>query len=430
MSSAFSAGGPQSGPSATGADKVVGPTRDLLVVILGGDIGAYSAARAFYEGYGIKPVIVSGVATGIVRDSFVATNKAIGEDAVDDPEIVVQVLRAIAAERPESKRLLLGSADWHVRTLVEQRSRLDDLFTIPYVGQQLLDQVTDKESFAALCRELKISHPATVVFDCSSSAAPDTTGLRFPIIAKAANTTAYHHTEFAGKKKVFLFDDAEALNTTMANISAAGYTDSFVLQDFIPGGDGQARVLTCYSDRSGVVRFAAFGEVLIEEHTPGALGNSAAIITTVDEHAVSEATRLLQHVGWTGYACFDIKVDPRDGTYQFFEVNARLGRGNYYMTAAGANVAQNYVHEHIDGGFFTGLSQLDHEHLYTVVPRRLLRKYTRDAAQLQKAKRLIKIGEATNPLWSRLERSPKRWWYVAVAQLNQFRKFKAWYPPA
>ena len=32
---------------------------DVLPVILGGDIGAYSLARAFHEAYGIVPLVLS-----------------------------------------------------------------------------------------------------------------------------------------------------------------------------------------------------------------------------------------------------------------------------------------------------------------------------------------------------------------------------------
>ena len=55
-----------------------------------------------------------------------------------------------------------------------------------------------------------------------------------------------------------------------------------VVQDLIPGDDSGMRILTCYCDSTGRMRFAAFGHVLLEEHTPGALGNPAGIITQAD----------------------------------------------------------------------------------------------------------------------------------------------------
>ena len=47
--------------------------------------------------------------------------------------------------------------------------------------------------------------------------------------------------------------------------------------------------------------------------------------------------------GYRGYANFDVKVDPRDGLAKFFEVNPRIGRNNYSVTGAGANVARFVV---------------------------------------------------------------------------------------
>src|SRR5690606_13378997 len=118
------------------------------------------------------------------------------------------------------------------------------------------------------------------------------------------------------------------------------------------------------------VRFSAFGRVLLEEHTPGALGNPAGIITAHDETIAAQATRLLEHLGWTGYANFDLKHDPRDGRTVFFELNPRLGRSNLYITAGGRNTAELYVREHLQGldPLPDGAApHLEGAHLYTVL---------------------------------------------------------------
>jgi D-aspartate ligase len=407
----------------------VEPVEDLQPVVLGGDIGAYSVARAFHEAYGVRSIVVSTVATGVVRHSRIVTN--VVEPGIGDPVTAVARLRAIADEHAGKRLILLGSADWLVRTIVENRAQLEDRYVIPYVDRETLDLVTDKEHFGRLCLELGLGHPTTVVHRVQGDGGPDAAGLRFPVIAKTADTAAYHEVEFAGKKKVFTVDTPAELDDLMARVRGSGYAGSFIIQDLIPGDDSGMRILTCYCDADAKVRFASFGHVLLEEHTPGALGNPAGIITCADAEIVAQARRLLEHIGWTGYANFDLKYDPRDGRTVFFELNPRLGRSNFYVTAAGRNTVEMYVREHVQG-----LDPLPPgadaepavEHLYTVLPKRLLLRYVLDPTLRRRAAGLFRSGRATNPLWYRAERDPRRIAYLVIAQLNQFRKYRTHYP--
>ncbi len=403
----------------------------LQPVVLGGDIGAYSIARTFHEAYGVRPVVVSTVATGLVRWSRILSN--VVEPRMDDPEVVVALLRRIAGEHPGRTLLLLGSADWLVRTIVENRDRLEDLYVIPYVDVERLDLVTHKDGFGRLCVELGLAHPATVVHEVGSAVPVDAGALRFPVIAKTGNTAAYHLVEFPGKKKVFTVRTATELTGLMDRIAGSGYTDSFVIQDRIPGDDSGMRILTCYCDRTGTMRFAAFGEVLLEEHTPGALGNPAGIVTRAEGEVVEQARRLLEHIGWVGWANFDLKFDPRDGRTVFFELNPRLGRSNFYITAAGRNTAELLVREWVQGldPLPPGAEEiLATEHVYTVLPRPLLLRYVADRAMVARVRALWRRRAVTNPLWYRAETDPRRLAYLLVAQLNQFRKYARHYPRA
>lgn len=400
----------------------------LAPVILGGDIGAYSLARTFHEAFGVRSTVVSGVSTGLVRHSRILDS--VVEPQIDEPEAVVRRLRQIAAGLPDRHRILVASADWLVRLAVEHRAELEDLYVIPYTTRERLDQVTDKASFSELCQRLDIPHPRTVVYDVGAGGDVRTDELTFPVIAKTGDTAAYHAVEFAGKRKVYEVATHDELVELLDRVRAAGYAGTFIIQDLVPGDDSQMRILTCYCDRQGRVRWGSFGHVLLEEHTPGALGNPAGIITGPGPDAIGQATRLLEHIGWTGYANFDLKVDPRDGRAVFFELNPRLGRSNFYITAAGRNTAVPYVREWVHGldpETPDARGDVVAEHLYTVLPTLLLLRYVADPALRRRARRLVP-RRTTNPLWYRAERDPRRLAYVAIAQLNQWRKYARHYP--
>ena len=164
--------------------------------------------------------------------------------------------------------------------------------------------------------------------------------------------------------------------------------------------------------------------VLLEEHTPGALGNPAAMITQDMPELFAQAERFLTHVGYRGYANFDVKVDPRDGQPKFFEVNPRVGRNNVYMTAAGANIALPAVADHLQQRSIEQIRPT-REILYSIIPRTLLWRYVTDPSLRSRAKAIAKRA-TVHPLLYRPE-GLKRRAYVAAAMANQVKKFAQHY---
>jgi D-aspartate ligase len=271
----------------------------------------------------------------------------------------------------------------------------------------------------------------TVVQDFAGATAagwrPEPVGLGFPLIAKAANSADYERLSFTGKKKVYQVEDQAELDELWARLVEVGFTGRFVVQEMIPGDDTQMRSITCYVDSHGSVTLSCCAHVLLEEHTPSGLGNPAAMITGRWDGMLEQAQRLLTSTGYVGFANFDVKVDPRDGSAQFFEVNPRIGRNNYYVTAAGANPVRFLVEDRVDGTAVEPVV-VEREVLYSILPYRLLRRYVLDPDLRAKADALVRSGATAHPLRYRAETRLKRRAYVALAAVNQIRKFRRYYP--
>ncbi|MBX9245759.1 hypothetical protein ICW40_13200 [Actinotalea ferrariae] len=413
--------------------------RAFQPVILGADIGVYALARAFHEGYGARSVVVSMTVTGPVADSTILENVVLGPDAT--PDAMVAALRDVAARfgagddgaGPDGapQLLLLANTDWLVRFLVTHRAELEQWYTVPFLGEELLARLADKARFAELCTELGIATPRTVVQDFTGADdaawAPVPVDLPFPAIAKAANSADYERLSFPGKKKVYQVDSAAELDELWVTLRAAGFRGRFVVQEMIPGDDTQMRSITCYVDTRGVVTLSCCAHVLLEEHTPSGLGNPAAMITGRFDDMLEQAHRLLLGTGYVGFANFDVKVDPRDGSAQFFEVNPRIGRNNHYVLAAGANPAEFLVADRVDDVAAAPVS-VEREVLYSIVPHRLLLRYVLDPALRAKVQGLIRRRATAHPLRYRAETRLKRRLYVLAASVNQVRKFRRYYP--
>lgn len=399
-------------------------------VILGGDYGAYSLARAFHERYGVRSTVVSKMGAGAVGHSKIIDSVVMGS-AFRDEAALVQRLREIGAQTTtsEAPRLLAGSADWLVRFIVRHRAQLEEFFAIPYVGLDVMDQVVKKADFSALCNELGIPHPTTVVHRVGKDDPAAHLDLDFPVVAKPGDSAAYNAVDFAGKHKVFVIPTRERLTEVLTLVRDSGYRGDFIVQERIPGPDSNLRMLTLYVDQRGEITLVAMGQALLEDHSPTALGNPVAILTGMaDAAAVEHASRMLRHVGWRGYANFDMKYHPGRDEYQFLELNPRLGRTHRYITLAGQNPAELYVADYLENRPLEPVFA-NEQRLYSTVPRAVIRKYVRDPELLARANAVIRKHGLSNPIsYLPTEWDPRRIFYVQAALFNQRRKFKRFFP--
>lgn len=418
MSSASSA--PSTGPTST-------TEPDFDLVLLGTDIGIYGYARAFHERYGVRATVVSRVIAGPIKNSKIIDPVDLGPDA-KRPETLAELER-IGKERKARGRttLLLSNADTFSRMLSDQADWLRQWYVVPAVDGAVLDMIADKIEFARVCTELGIPTPRTLVQDFTGADAadwaPDEVDLTFPVVAKPAIGAAYEGLVFEGKKKIFKVDTPQELTRIFGLVREAGFRDRFVVQELIPGDDTAMRSITAYVDQRGEVTLLASAQVLLQEHQPLAIGNPAAMVTTAYPDIMEQAERLLKHVGYRGFANFDVKVDPRDGVSKFFEVNPRIGRNNFYVTAAGANVAEFIVTDLVQGEAHDRVV-VTNEVLYSVLPQPLLRRYlnpeTKALVARVSGKGVFHPLKYRDTLW--------RKGYVALAKANYVKKYATYYP--
>ncbi len=398
--------------------------REFLPVILGADITAYSLARSFHEEYNIKSLVLSMSEGGYIANSDIIENRIFPN--LEKKEVLVERLLEIGKEFEGKKKLIvLGCGDWYVRALIESKKVLEPYYIVPYIDEDLLNKIVLKDKFYEIFEELGLDYPETYVYECGKE-----NDLKFnfdyPVIAKPANSAMYHYAKFEGKKKVFSFDNETQLKEMLGNLEKSSYDYKFLIQDKIPGDDTYMRVLTCYCDKNSKVRFAALGRTLLEDHTPTAIGNPVAIINEVNPEIVAAATKFLEHIGYVGFANFDIKYDERDGKYKFFEINVRLGRSNFYVTGSGFNtvkwIVDDYIYDNL--GEYT---VADNINLYSVVPKGVIMKYVPESDFKDLARKLFKEGKVTYPLLYKADKNLKHNFYARAALLNQFRKFKKYF---
>ncbi len=346
----------------------------FMGVVLGGDMNSYAVARAFYEAYGIRTVVLGQHPIFPTRDSRLVEGWYF-ENLLEDA-VLLEALEKLHAQYPHKKKFLFGNTDYYVRHILRNRQRICDIsdsFIIPAVSQEMFDRLFNKQSFYDLCQTHGLPYPKSVSFRVGQDV-PEQLQLpfAFPVFAKPANSVAYSECAFEGKQKGYRVESLEQLQSILHRVEAAGYRDSFLLQEYIDGDDDSMFVYTAYVGRDHKVRAITGGKILMHDRTPELIGNYNAITNARDEALCSQLKAFLEEIGFTGICHFDVQYDKKRQGYVVFEMNIRQGRSNLYTLASGVNLAKLLVEDYVEGKT-APCFVADREFTVSVVPKCLLR---------------------------------------------------------
>ncbi|MBC7291953.1 MAG: hypothetical protein H5T83_11565 [Actinotalea sp.] len=317
---------------------------DFVPIILGTNVNTYNVARSLHEAFGVRSLALGRFPLRETAHSRIVDVRTYRD--FDSPDVVVRTLLDLAEELPGRRRLLIPNIELYATILLERRAELEGHFLIPLVDAGLARRLMNKSSFAQICADLGVPHPATVVVT-PQTPRDATLGadlpFAYPVVVKPADTDTYPRLRFEGKQKVYVVADAAELRSVADRVYEAGYEDDLVVQELIPGDETVMRVANAYSDRSGRMRVLSIGQVALAEWDPRWAGNYNAILTIDDEELAGSIRRLLDGLGYRGPANLDVMYDRRDGTSKILELNLRLGACSFYTMAAGANLARCFV---------------------------------------------------------------------------------------
>jgi len=396
--------------------------KKFVPLLFAGDINVYSVGRAFYEAFGIKAYAYGKYATMPCYGSEILRYTA--NPKADEQDTFLKLVIDFANEHKDEKVLLLGCGDSYVRLISANLGKYPSNVVAPYISIELMDTLINKERFYEFCEKNGVDYPDTFVYKKEMG---DNFTLPFdgPFIIKPSSGIEYWMHPYPTQKKVYKENTVEDVHRVLHDIYGSGYSDSCIIQNYIPGDDSYMRVLTNYSDRNGKVKMMCLGHVLLEEHTPHGLGNHAVIITEHNEEIEKKYKALLEDLHYTGFSNFDIKYDQRDGKYKAFEINVRQGRSNYYVTGAGANIADIVVRDRIFEEDLE-LNIVKDETLWMMVPKGVAFKFVNKDYH-DRMKKIIAKGKITNPLLCDADKAFMRKLKLLKGQYGHYYKFAKYY---
>ncbi len=387
---------------------------NVTPVLLGADLNCYSMARAFHEAYGVISHAFGKCKLGAIKYSSIIKFHKI--PPLDQKEQIMNALIDFAKNR-DDKPYIFGCTDEYALFIIENKAVLSKYFACPSPSACVAQKYSDKTLFYEKCDELFLPHPKTVVVPTPDDAyLLGSLPFDYPVIIKPACSHEYWHHPFDNMRKVYVAHYRADGERIISDIFESGYGKNILIQEKV--NYTYQYVATCLSEK-GKITAACVGRVLLGEITPKGLGNHVAIITEKNDEVFDMVESFLSSVQYDGFSNFDILRDDNTGKYYLLEINLRQGRSNYYMSAAGMNLARLAV----EG--YDGASLCENEIFWHSVPTKIVLDRCSEADG-EKIRSLISSNRAFSSLEYKADmKSPLRLAYLAVHNAGFYRKYRA-----
>ena len=386
--------------------------REIIPVLLGADLNCYSMARAFHEAYGVRSRVFGKTELGAVKYSKIVDFTAI--PPLDEAEKVLETLMDFAKDRP-AKPYIFGCTDEYALFIIKNKRFLSDHFVCECPDEELTPVISDKVEFYRACDRIGLPYPeSTIISSPGEAGASRDLPFEYPVIVKPSCSSEYWHHPFDGMRKVYVARSPADAERIVSEIFSSGYDRKIIIQKYIRGN--AQYVVTCFS-QDGDVLSTCIGRVLLGEITPKGVGNHVAIITEENDELFGMAARFLNATKYTGFSNFDAMRDEKTGKFYLLEVNPRQGRSNYYVSAAGANVAIAAVKKERHG-------LIKNVIFWHSVPKKIVHDRCSDG-DAKEIKALTKAKKSFSPLFYRHDMFDlRRAAYVIAHNIGFFGKYR------
>lgn len=401
---------------------------DIKVLIIGTDINAYYMARCYHE-LTEKNADLIGKENMAFTSVSKITNIQI-EPNLWDNDTFVKVLLDYAEKNKNKKILLIGTNDNYVKLISENKKILEKYYIFNYPDIEIVNNLLIKEKFYTKYKDIGLDMPSTYFYKCNQNDSIEKVKQYFkeyPIIIKPSDGVEYHHLEQV-LDKVYKVYNEEKLEEVIKKIENAGYNNTLIIQEFIPGDDSALFDSLFYVGKDKKAKLATFAQIGLQEHTPTGIGNCTVLVNGFDEHGYKEELvyklkEFIEKIGYQGFAEFDIKYDERDNKYKVLEINPRQSRSGYYMAACGYNLVETLINDLIENKKME-FKIIKEKYVLSFVPKKVINKYIENKKLKKEINNLIKNKKIINPLKYKEDMNFDRLKYMFLRDKNYIKKYR------
>ncbi|MCD6359903.1 MAG: hypothetical protein J7M38_03495 [Armatimonadetes bacterium] len=187
----------------------------------------------------------------------------------------------------------------------------------------------DKKHTYALAAASGVPAPKTVVPSSIEDVQVYGSQVAFPCLVKPCQSHLFYD---RFQRKMFPAANLDEMISVYRRAAEAGL--EVMLQEIIPGGDAEVVNYNAYFYQGRpAVEFTA----VHVRNAPPRWGSPRVAVSKEVPEVIGPGRRLLEAMGYAGYACTEFKRDPRDGIYKLMEVNGRHNLSTLLAVACGVN---------------------------------------------------------------------------------------------
>jgi len=394
------------------------------VLIIGSDANAYYLARCYHEACKEKAHILAK--SPLPYTNFSNIINIIYDSSIWEEDGFLKAIYKFKEEHEDKLTLLISSNESYGKFISKNKKKLiKDKFIFNYPDLNIIESLIMKEKFYKTYNNSSLTLPNTYYFNCSKEKKFKEKML-YPVILKPSNVIMYNHLSFEGKNKIYKIENEKELNETINKIIKSGYTDTLIIQDFIPGDDSYLFDAVAYVDKFHQVKLLTLAQIGLQEHSKNMVGNAAVLINGYNQFGgtkeIEKAMKeFLEEIKYQGFAEFDLKYDYRDKKFKVLEINARQGRSSYYLTPLGHNLVKTLIDDLIYNKK-TNYKFLDEKVLLSFVPKGVAKKYI---INNEYKKEVIKLWKnRVNPVNYQKDHNLKRKLYLIKKHFRYYKEYK------
>lgn len=278
------------------------------------------------------PVITVDYNKGEAYGSYskYVTKSLVGPYYKEDPEGFVNFLMEYG-KKQEQPPVLIPTADPYVEIVDQYWDRLKTVFLLPDLPQGYLSTIVDKDRLYAMMKKRGILVPETLEVTEENLYQKVREELGYPCVVKPVDSHSFVKTF---RKKLFKVENEQEL---IGAIEKARSKDlSVVVQRIIEGPDTNKYTFDAYVNKKGKVSHCSSFHLL--RLYPNDYGASVYTEHYYNEEIFDYGKRILEDIGFKGFAELEFKQDQKNQQYYLMEINVRIVNFNTLLEKIGLNI--------------------------------------------------------------------------------------------
>jgi predicted ATP-grasp superfamily ATP-dependent carboligase len=315
----------------------------LTTAVLCGDLNmlrcfAGGAPRKAGVPLRIPTVTVSTDPADLTFASRHVEQTAVIADPASEPERTVHDLVELG-RKIGGRPVLYYGTDSMLLCVSRNREALAPHYRFLLPPAERVEEIVDKTRFAKLAAKLGLPAPATLSSREIGSPEEALGRVPLPAVLKPRNHIGWFRSEAiqaegGRRKKALLAESPEEFFRRYAQMRS--FSDDFVVQEYVPGGDDAIMSYHAYLDAQGEP-LAHYAGKKIRTYPAGS-GESTYLELVYDEDVTRVGLEVVRALGIVGVVKLDFKRDPRTGKLYLLEVNPRFSLWNHLGAASGVNL--------------------------------------------------------------------------------------------